>query len=41
MDLSQGKDIMDYIKAEITAAGGGGDGAEAVMDGLFASLNSI
>jgi hypothetical protein len=37
-DLSEAKNIVDFIYSQ-NAAGGGGDGAEAVMDGLSCSIN--
>ena len=40
-NLTTSDKIRSYIADEITAAGGGGDGAEAVMDGLFSSLNEM
>ena len=40
-DLASAQTIVDFITLEMSAKGGGGDGAEAVMDGLYASLNKI
>jgi hypothetical protein len=41
MKLSTSSTITRFIENKITAGGGGGDGPEAVMDGLYASIHQI
>ena len=40
-DLTTSSNIINYIDTELSCGGGGGDGAEAVMDGLYSAIHDI